>query len=141
MPTLTLSGIELNFPFEPYECQKDYMKCVIDSIIGVTHFLSYISKIVFSRRILFVNFQRKNAILESPTGTGKTLCLLVSSISWLLAAKADMQFSAYQNEINDVNHSDDPVDPKSAFINKSKSIWIQRNRSRFVFVISQQPEY
>ena len=115
MPVLNLSGIELNFPFEPYECQKDYMKCVIDSIIQVIQvFIKYLI-IVFVIRLK----KRKNAILESPTGTGKTLCLLVSSISWLIAAKADMQFSVYQNEVNDANHTDEPIDPKSNFINKS----------------------
>ena len=46
-------------------------------------------------------FKRKNGILESPTGTGKTLCLLCSSISWLLAAKADIQYSVAQNEMSD----------------------------------------
>lgn len=102
MPSLTLSGIELNFPFEPYECQKAYMKCVLDSII-----------------------QRKHAILESPTGTGKTLCLLVSSVSWLIAAKADMQFEMYQNEVNDAanpreeEEEEDIKITKSNFINKS----------------------
>ena len=36
MPALTISGIDLNFPFEPYPCQVNYMKCVLDSIIEVS---------------------------------------------------------------------------------------------------------
>ena len=36
MPTLEISGIEVNFPFEPYPCQVNYMKGVIDSISKVT---------------------------------------------------------------------------------------------------------
>ncbi|CAF0719384.1 unnamed protein product [Brachionus calyciflorus] len=90
MPSLDLNGIEVNFPYEPYSCQVDYMKSVLESII-----------------------KRKNAILESPTGTGKTLCLLCSSISWLIAAKADMQFATIQRELEDV----DPMRPN--LINKS----------------------
>jgi len=48
----------------------------------------------------------------------------VSSISWLLAAKADMQFAVYQNEINDANpgEQDQNIDPKSKYINKSGAL-------------------
>ena len=35
MPVLNLHGIEVNFPYEPYNCQIDYMKCVIESISKV----------------------------------------------------------------------------------------------------------
>jgi regulator of telomere elongation helicase 1 len=107
MTILNLNGIEVNFPFEPYECQQNYMKAVIDCLI-----------------------QKKNGILESPTGTGKTLCLLCSSISWLLAAKADMQYNVYKQELasNDV---DVKMDLK--FVNKSGVSSVDQNGLRAAY--------
>uniref|UniRef100_A0A3Q2YZ53 Regulator of telomere elongation helicase 1 n=1 Tax=Hippocampus comes TaxID=109280 RepID=A0A3Q2YZ53_HIPCM len=58
MPLLSLDGVEVQFPFPPYECQKDYMMKVIDCL------------------------KRVNGVLESPTGTGKTLCLLCATLAW-----------------------------------------------------------
>ncbi|XP_009865860.1 PREDICTED: regulator of telomere elongation helicase 1, partial [Apaloderma vittatum] len=59
MPKIKLSGITVDFPFQPYECQEAYMSKVIECL------------------------QKKvNGILESPTGTGKTLCLLCSTLAW-----------------------------------------------------------
>uniref|UniRef100_A0A3Q0RHP5 Regulator of telomere elongation helicase 1 n=1 Tax=Amphilophus citrinellus TaxID=61819 RepID=A0A3Q0RHP5_AMPCI len=59
MPSLTLNGVTVNFPFSPYECQKTYMSKVIECL------------------------QKKvNGVLESPTGTGKTLCLLCATLAW-----------------------------------------------------------
>ncbi|KAJ8016436.1 hypothetical protein DPEC_G00007190 [Dallia pectoralis] len=59
MPPLVLKGITVDFPFTPYECQKDYMNKVIECL------------------------QKKvNGVLESPTGTGKTLCLLCATLAW-----------------------------------------------------------
>lgn len=53
-------GLEIYFPFKPYQCQIDFMAKVVKALnTGV------------------------NALLESPTGTGKTLSLLCASIAWL----------------------------------------------------------
>ncbi|KPP65158.1 regulator of telomere elongation helicase 1-like [Scleropages formosus] len=59
MPQLNIRGIVVDFPFTPYPCQQDYMSKVIEC-------LQY----------------KVNGILESPTGTGKTLCLLCASLAW-----------------------------------------------------------
>lgn len=59
MPKITLNGVTVDFPFQPYKCQEEYMTKVLECL------------------------QKKvNGILESPTGTGKTLCLLCSTLAW-----------------------------------------------------------
>nr|CAI9713125.1 unnamed protein product [Rangifer tarandus platyrhynchus] len=59
MPKITLNGVTVDFPFQPYKCQEEYMSKVLECL------------------------QKKvNGILESPTGTGKTLCLLCSTLAW-----------------------------------------------------------
>ena len=59
MPTLEIRGIPVEFPHAAYPCQISYMSCVIESLE-----------------------MRKYALLESPTGTGKTLCLLCAALAW-----------------------------------------------------------
>ncbi|XP_059642020.1 regulator of telomere elongation helicase 1 homolog [Cornus florida] len=59
MPTYKIRGIHVDFPFEAYDCQLVYMEKVIQSLQD-----------------------RCNALLESPTGTGKTLCLLCATLAW-----------------------------------------------------------
>ncbi|CAG9585867.1 unnamed protein product [Danaus chrysippus] len=71
MSEIMIYGIPVTFPFEPYEVQKSYMEKVIESLQNNT-----------------------NAVLESPTGTGKTLSLLCSSLAWLLVKKAQLQMNA-----------------------------------------------
>ena len=61
---VVIEGVDVYFPFEPYECQKEYMSEAIKS---------------FS--------EKTNALLESPTGTGKTLSLLCASLAWLRAER------------------------------------------------------
>ena len=57
--SLSISGLQVEFPLEPYDVQVSFMKKAIEAMQG-----------------------KKNALLESPTGTGKTLCLLCSTLAW-----------------------------------------------------------
>lgn len=57
-------GVSIDFPYDPYVTQKTYTERVVDSILD-----------------------RNNALLESPTGTGKTLALLCGAISTLVFMK------------------------------------------------------
>ena len=36
MPPLTVKGITVDFPFDPYECQKEYMSKVIECLQNVS---------------------------------------------------------------------------------------------------------
>ncbi|KAG6430041.1 hypothetical protein SASPL_108100 [Salvia splendens] len=59
MPIYNIRGINVDFPYEAYDCQLVYMEKVIESLQN-----------------------KSNALLESPTGTGKTLCLLCATLAW-----------------------------------------------------------
>ena len=59
MPTYTLHGVDVDFPHEAYACQIEYMSRVVAALQS-----------------------RQHALLESPTGTGKTLCLLCATLGW-----------------------------------------------------------
>ncbi|XP_063237432.1 regulator of telomere elongation helicase 1 homolog isoform X2 [Bacillus rossius redtenbacheri] len=71
MTDLTLGEVTISFPFKPYDVQGPYMEKVIQCLQ-----------------------QGQNGVLESPTGTGKTLSLLCSSLAWLTAKKAQRQAQA-----------------------------------------------
>mmetsp|Transcript_10866 Transcript_10866/g.13742 ORF Transcript_10866/g.13742 Transcript_10866/m.13742 type:complete len:170 (+) Transcript_10866:102-611(+) len=66
--TIELRGINIHFPFKPYPCQEKYMEKVLDALNN-----------------------SENALLESPTGTGKTLCLLCSTLAWHMEQKGMSQ--------------------------------------------------
>jgi hypothetical protein len=56
--SLTLNGVQVHFPFQPYACQETYMQTVMDALL-----------------------KSENALLESPTGTGKvTRCCGLDSL-------------------------------------------------------------
>eukprot|EP00039_Didymoeca_costata_P012702 m.184272 g.184272 ORF g.184272 m.184272 type:complete len:1168 (-) comp15557_c1_seq4:1905-5408(-) len=66
MPEYTLRGVTVDFPYEAYNCQLAYMEKVLEALQNGHH-----------------------AALESPTGTGKTLCLLCASLAWIKTIKAN----------------------------------------------------
>lgn len=55
----TIEGVDVDFPYEAYPCQLKFMESNLKALMAPT-----------------------NAILESPTGTGKTLCLLCSTLAY-----------------------------------------------------------
>jgi len=57
---MDIHGIPVFFPFKPYSCQVDYISKVISALN-----------------------QGTNALIESPTGTGKTLSLLCATLAWV----------------------------------------------------------
>ncbi len=58
--TIRIADLTVYFPFKPYECQTEYM-----------------------RKVILALENSQNALLESPTGTGKTLSLLCATLAWL----------------------------------------------------------
>ncbi|KAL3265782.1 hypothetical protein HHI36_009980 [Cryptolaemus montrouzieri] len=68
MISTNINGIDVQFPFEPYDIQKEYMSKVIECLS-----------------------REQNGLLESPTGTGKTLSLLCASLAWLETKKTQFQ--------------------------------------------------
>uniref|UniRef100_A0A9I9DVI0 Regulator of telomere elongation helicase 1 homolog n=1 Tax=Cucumis melo TaxID=3656 RepID=A0A9I9DVI0_CUCME len=77
MPRYTIRGIGVDFPYDAYDCQLVYMEKVIQSLQ-----------------------EKCNALLESPTGTGKTLCLLCATLAW---RKSLGDFSSGQSVSNSQN--------------------------------------
>ncbi|GMT33456.1 hypothetical protein PFISCL1PPCAC_24753, partial [Pristionchus fissidentatus] len=60
--------IDVEFPYKPYQCQLDYMEKVIQALDTGC-----------------------DAALESPTGTGKTLSLLCSTLAWIKNMKNNVK--------------------------------------------------
>ena len=102
---LNISGIEVIFPYEPYPIQKIYMEKVIEAC-------------------------QKNTIagLESPTGTGKTLCLLCASLAYLRHER--------QRLINERNNNFDVVD-KTEKIKQPVIYYTSRTHAQLANVIQE----
>ncbi|KAF6775280.1 hypothetical protein AHF37_05294 [Paragonimus kellicotti] len=97
MPTLEIDNVHIEFPHEPYDCQREYMHKLLQALQ-----------------------QGRNAILESPTGTGKTLCLLCTSLAWLTSYTPDSQINMDSTAEADL-FSIHPNKPKVIFASRTHS--------------------
>ena len=73
-PAIEISGVDVHFPFKPYSCQIEFMNRVMEALN-----------------------EGKNALLESPTGTGKTLSLLCATLAWVRHQRELEAQSAVEN--------------------------------------------
>ena len=108
-----IRGVPVTFPFEPYDVQIDYMKAVVESIQD-----------------------SKFALLESPTGTGKTLSLLCSALSWKEHTNSSTQIvyssrthSQLSNVVKELKKT--RFNPKVAHIASRKILCINKNINKF----------
>ena len=85
---LNILGIDIYYPYEPYENQILYMKKVIEALQT-----------------------RGIAGLESPTGTGKTLCLLCATLGYLKHLREELLQNKEQKSKNEQDNSEERSQP------------------------------
>lgn len=83
-----INGLDIDFPYPPYPAQIRYISSVITALRN-----------------------KQNALLESPTGTGKTLCLLLATLAWR---------SVYTAALQSLTHKPDPELLKKAGLQQPK---------------------
>lgn len=101
MPENIIAGIPVHFPFEPYEVQRAYMEKVIICLRDGT-----------------------NGVLESPTGTGKTLSLLCSSLAWLRTRQSEVELDKQKmqhDQLKQMNAASVLSNEVTAAINKANN--------------------
>ena len=108
MPTIQIRGIPVEFPHSPYQCQITYMTKVVECLET-----------------------RKYALLESPTGTGKTLCLLCAAIAWRNAYIKKFRSRMPVPEVK----TETQVDPVAA--NSPRIIYASRTHSQLTQAINE----
>ncbi|XP_061696946.1 regulator of telomere elongation helicase 1 isoform X2 [Syngnathoides biaculeatus] len=115
MTSITLNGVEVRFPFTPYDCQKKYMTKVIECLQ-----------------------KEVNGVLESPTGTGKTLCLLCATLAWreqFSKKKSDDTLSSSGTVSED--HSTEDNSTLSFYSDVPKIIYASRTHSQLTQVVKE----
>ncbi|XP_028741083.1 regulator of telomere elongation helicase 1 isoform X5 [Peromyscus leucopus] len=124
MPRVVLNGVTVDFPFQPYQCQQEYMIKVLECLQkGV------------------------NGILESPTGTGKTLCLLCTTLAWRehlrdsvsslkIAERVQGELFASRS-LSSWNAAATSGDPIACYTDIPKIIYASRTHSQLTQVISE----
>ena len=110
------NGVTVKFPFAPYPSQVTYIEKVTAALTG-----------------------SKNALLESPTGTGKTLCLLCASLAWQAQNKARVSKAGPSASIP-LQYSEGPNSLSSTSHGASKSsviIYASRTHAQLAQVVSE----
>uniref|UniRef100_A0A8C5K3I3 Regulator of telomere elongation helicase 1 n=1 Tax=Jaculus jaculus TaxID=51337 RepID=A0A8C5K3I3_JACJA len=125
MPKIVLNGVTVDFPFQPYQCQQEYMTKVLECLQ-----------------------KRVNGILESPTGTGKTLCLLCTTLAWRehlrdavsarkIAERVQGELFLGQALSSWGNAAATDGDPIACYTDIPKIIYASRTHSQLTQVISE----
>uniref|UniRef100_A0A0K0ERW9 Helicase ATP-binding domain-containing protein n=2 Tax=Strongyloides stercoralis TaxID=6248 RepID=A0A0K0ERW9_STRER len=110
MPIFDVEDISVSFPYTPYPCQNAFIESVITALKN-----------------------KQNAALESPTGTGKTLSLLCSTLAWLQAEKVKLAPEIVRQAAISTNKNN----PNDNIINFPKIIYASRTHSQLTQVISE----
>ena len=114
-PTMVkLNGIPVHFPFKPYQLQEDYMLKVINALDN-----------------------SENALIESPTGTGKSLCLLCSSLAWQKHRKGKTAASKVSISENSSLTQENKGNEAPVKSQKNVIIYASRTHSQLSQVISE----
>ena len=79
---VNIEGIKIYFPYKPYPQQKTYMEKVVSTL----------------------NNQGSISALESPTGTGKTLCLLCAILGWMQQTKKEISIYYGTRTVSQINN-------------------------------------
>ncbi|XP_006897013.1 PREDICTED: regulator of telomere elongation helicase 1 [Elephantulus edwardii] len=123
MPKIILNGVTVDFPFQPYQCQQEYMTKVLECLQ-----------------------KRVNGILESPTGTGKTLCLLCSTLAWrehlrdsISARKITerLQGELFPDQALSWGSTASAEDTPASYVDIPKIIYASRTHSQLTQVIGE----
>lgn len=81
---------EVREPVVQAPVEKAYTNYVINRVKIQFPFKAYGSQIGLMGKIIKAIINKENALLESPTGTGKTLSILVSAIAWIEFEKKEI---------------------------------------------------
>lgn len=93
-----IGGISVEFPYQPYGTQLAYMNRVIVTLDRAHR------------------DGHSHALLESPTGTGKSLSLLCSTLAWQQNCKSKNRYSYFTHSKPDPQALADPIGHGGGFI-------------------------
>ncbi|XP_050088654.1 regulator of telomere elongation helicase 1 homolog [Anopheles aquasalis] len=108
MPVYDIVGIPVDFPFEPYQVQRDYMSKLLECLQ-----------------------QSTNGLLESPTGTGKTLSILCASLAWLVHTRShEAARMPFKYELSEPGHLGAAFEFNATKAGRTKIIYASRTHSQ-----------